>query len=168
MRGGRWPGGRCPESAEQIRGGGDLEGGAGGKAGSCGGGGGLGGRGNWSDVRSLERRVGSCARECATSLNQADCFCGEGGRHNFMFSAGRPFVLKDLRIPLPRFKDLILLFSLVWLLMPPKPFILLQRAMPRIGASRAESVKGGLKLGKTIAAGHQSYNLMLALQLGLR
>ena len=40
--------------------------------------------------------------------------------------------------------------------------------MPRIGASRAESVKGGLKLGKTIAAGHQSYNLMLALQLGLR
>ena len=46
--------------------------------------------------------------------------------------------------------------------------VLLRRAMPRIGASRAESVKGGLKLGKTIAAGHQSYNLMLALQLGLR
>ena len=108
-----------------------------------------------------------CERMCDLSQSSR-LFLWGGGRLDFMFSAGRPFVLKDLRIPLPRFKDLILLFSLVWLLMPPKPFILLQRAMPRIGASRAESVKGGLKLGKTIAAGHQSYNLMLALQLGLR
>ena len=114
-------------------------------------------RGGWDLVRENVRPL---------SIKQT-VFVG-GGRLDFMFSSGRPFVLKDLCIPLPRFKDLILLFSLVWLLMPPKPFILLQRAMPRIGASRAESVKGGLKLGKTIAAGHQSYNLMLALQLGLR
>lgn len=32
----------------------------------------------------------------------------------------------------------------------------------------ANGVKGGLKMGKTIREGHQSYNLMLALQLGIR
>ncbi len=34
--------------------------------------------------------------------------------------------------------------------------------------SRIDGVKSGLKLGKTIGRGHQSYNLMLCLQLGVR
>ena len=42
------------------------------------------------------------------------------------------------------------------------------RIIPRNGTLKADTGKVSLKLGKTIAAGHQSYNLMLALQLGLR
>ncbi|GAX73550.1 hypothetical protein CEUSTIGMA_g1001.t1 [Chlamydomonas eustigma] len=43
------------------------------------------------------------------------------------------------------------------------------RTKPLQGSMRASDLaKGGLKLGKAVERGHQSYNLMLALQLGLR
>lgn len=44
--------------------------------------------------------------------------------------------------------------------------LLTSRARPP--KTMANGVKGGLKMGKTIREGHQSYNLMLALQLGIR
>ncbi len=50
----------------------------------------------------------------------------------------------------------------------PPPHFPPGRKTPRPGVSRGDGAKGGLKLGKTLTQGHQSYNLMLALQLGLR